>query len=112
MAPSAVITAKTALVEPSGERPRKAVPTAPVLRAPGMSCAGMRGVRFPAYTPPSNGSGAPARGSPVGSSIVDDPMPSRPYGAFTGQMRPKALLIESPSGLLTPVYRAVAAPGL
>src|SRR2546421_11943372 len=38
MAPSAVTTAKTALQEPSGDGPKKAVPTAPVLSEPGMTC--------------------------------------------------------------------------
>src|SRR6266481_4346161 len=37
MAPSAVTTENTALQLPSGEGPRNAVPTAPVLREPGMT---------------------------------------------------------------------------
>jgi hypothetical protein len=62
--------------------------------------------------PPITGLGAPARGSPVGSRIEDDPTPFSPNGAFAGQIRPNALLFERPRGLLTPVYEAVFAPGL
>src|SRR6516225_9478112 len=49
---------------------------------------------------------------PVGSRIVDVPTPSSPVGAFAGHRRPKALLIDNPSELLTPVKRAVTADGL
>jgi hypothetical protein len=35
--------------------------------------------------------------------MVDVPIPSSPVGGLAGQSRPKALLIKSPSGLLTPV---------
>jgi hypothetical protein len=48
----------------------------------------------------------------IGSRIVDEPAPARPNGAFAGQMRPNALLLDKPRGLLTPVYEAVLAPGL
>src|SRR5262249_26610996 len=112
MLPSASTTLNTALVEPSGDRPRNAVPTAPVLSAPGRSCVGRRGVRLPAKTPPAIGFGAPANGIPVGSRIVDVPIPSSPCGAFAGHRRPKALLIDRPSGLLTLVNCAVTADGL
>src|SRR5262249_38037814 len=110
--PSAMTTQKTARPEPSGDRPRNAVPTAPWLSAPGKTCVGRRGVRAPAKTPPACGFGAPASGIPVGSRIVDVPIPSSPVGALAGQRRPKALLIERPSGLLTPVKLAVTANGL
>src|ERR1051326_2351305 len=101
MLPSATTTLNTAFPLPSGERPRNAVPPAARPRAPGMICAGWRPVRLPKYTPPVVGLGAPTSGAPSGSSIVDDPGPSRPYGAFAGQSRPNALLIDSASGLLT-----------
>src|SRR6516165_5406617 len=39
-------------------------------------------------------------------------MPLSPNGAFAGQSRPKALLLDRPSGLLTPVNAAVFAFGL
>src|SRR5262245_37488778 len=110
--PFASATQKTARPEPSGDRPRKAVPTAPRSSAPGKTCAGRRGVRLPAKTPPVCGFGAPARGIPLGSRIVDVPIPSSPAGALAGHRRPKALLIEIPSGLLTPVKLAVTANGL
>jgi hypothetical protein len=109
MLPSASTTLNTARVEPSGDRPRYAVPTAPRLRAPGSSCVGRRGVRLPANTPPACKFGAPASGAPSGSRIVDVPIPCKPLGALAGQRRPKALLIEIPSGLLTPVKPADAA---
>jgi hypothetical protein len=48
MLPSAHTTANTALVEPSGDRPRSTVPTVPVFSAPDMICAGNRGVKLPA----------------------------------------------------------------
>lgn len=35
--------------------------------------------------------------------------PLSPKGAFAGQRRPKALLLDKPSGLLTPAYEAVVA---
>ena len=54
--------------------------------------------------------GAPASGCPVGSRIEDEPIPVSPNGAFDGQRRPKALLLDKPRGLLTPVYAAVFAP--
>src|ERR1700750_2115014 len=111
MLPSAQTTAKTALLDPSGDAPKNAVPTAPVESAPGIICVGIRGVRLPAYTPPSVRLGAPSSGSPGGSRMVDEPSPSNPYGAFTGQILPKALLIEIPNGLLTPVKFAVVAAG-
>src|SRR5262249_62184525 len=101
-----------ALVEPSGDRPRNAVPTALVLSAPGRSWVGRRGVRFPAKTPPAIGFGAPASGIPFGSRIVDGPIPSTPWGAFAGHRRPKALFIDRPRGLLTPVNCAVTVDGL
>ena len=44
--------------------------------------------------------------------MLDEPDLPRPNGEFAGQMRPKALLFERPSGLLTPVYLAVNALGL
>src|SRR6516225_923610 len=53
--------------------------------------------------------GAPFSGSPSGSRIEDEPSPLSPNGAFAGQRRPKALLLERPRGLLTPVYEAVLA---
>src|SRR5215831_19161764 len=109
--PSASATQKTARPEPSGDRPRNAVPTAPRLSAPGKTCAGRRGVRLPAKTPPACGFGAPASGIPVGSRIVDVPIPSSPVGALAGHRRPKPL-IERPCGLLTPVKLAVTANGL
>src|SRR6516225_4568413 len=118
MAPSAVTTANTALQVPSGDGPSKAVPTAPLLSAPGMTCGccgvatTSRFVRLPTYTPPIRGLGAPLSGSPVGSRIEDEPTPVSPNGAFAGQMRPKALLLDRPRGLLTPVYEAVVALGL
>src|SRR5215831_16511926 len=112
MLPSAQTTANTARVEPSGDRPNSAVPTAPVASAPGIACTGMRGVRLPAYTPPVSGFGAPASGSPVGSRMLDEPIPLTPCGALAGHSRPKALLIERPSGLATPVKSAVTANGL
>ena len=112
MLPSASTTLNTARVEPSGDRPRYAVPTAPRLRAPGSSCVGRRGVRLPANTPPACKFGAPACGAPSGSRIVDVPIPCKPLGALAGQRRPKALLIEIPSGLLTPVKPAVTADGV
>src|SRR5580692_7572994 len=71
-----------------------------------------RSVRPPAYTPPISLLGGPASGNPVGSRIEDEPMRSSPYGVFAGQMRPKALLLDRPRGLLTPLYWAVLAPGL
>ena len=52
------------------------------------------------------------RGSPVGSRMLDEPLPSKPNGELAGQMRPKPLLFERPSGLPTSVYWAVTAPGL
>ena len=52
------------------------------------------------------------RGSPVGSRMLDEPFPPRPNGALAGQMRPKPLLFERPSGLPTPAYWAVNAAGL
>src|SRR6266508_2399009 len=110
--PSASATQKTARPEPSGDRPRNAVPTAPRPSAPGKTCVGRRVVRSPAKTPPACGFGAPASGIPVGSRIVDVPIPSSPVGALAGHSRPKALLIERPSGLLTPVKLAVTANGL
>src|SRR6516162_6467737 len=58
------------------------------------------------------GLGAPFSGRPVGSRIVDEPTPLSPNGAFAGQRRPNALLLDRPSGLLTPVYEAVFAPKL
>src|SRR5215467_5556092 len=112
MLPSASTTLKTARPEPSGERPRNAVPTAPRFNAPGRICAGSRGVKLPANTPPACVFGAPANGMPVGSRIVEVPIPSIPVGELAGQRRPKALLIEIPSGLLTPVNAAVTAEGL
>src|SRR5262249_44128662 len=60
----------------------------------------------------SSGLGAPASGSPVGSRMVDVPTPSRPKGALAGHKRPKALLMDMPSGLLTPVKPAVVDIGL
>src|SRR5262247_3331816 len=110
--PSASTTQKTARPEPSGDRPRNAVPTAPRLSAPGKTCIGRRDVRLPAKTPPASKFGAPASGIPVGSRIVDVPIPSSPVGALAGHRRPKALLIERPRGLLTPVKLAVTADGL
>src|SRR5262245_14823682 len=110
--PSAITTQKTARPEPSGDRPRNAVPTAPRLSEPGKTCIGRRGVRLSANTPPACGFGAPASGTPVGSRIVDVPIPSSPVGALAGHRRPKALLIERPSGLPTPVKLAVTASGL
>src|SRR6516165_587330 len=56
--------------------------------------------------------GAPFSGRPFGSRIVDEPIPLSPNGAFAGQSRPKPLLLDRPSGLLTPVNEAVFAPGL
>src|SRR5262249_19061319 len=112
MLPSASTTLNTARLEPSGDRPRNAVPTAPVFNAPGKACAGRRGVRLPANTPPACAFGAPARGSPPGSRIVDVPMPASPWGALAGHRRPNALLMERPKGLLTPVKRAVTASGV
>src|SRR5580704_15280494 len=109
MAPPAVTTENTALQLPSGDGPRKAVPTAPVLSEPGMTCGccgtatTLRFVRLPTYTPPITGLGAPFSGSPVGSRIEDEPRPASPNGAFAGHRRPKALLFDSPRGLLTPV---------
>src|SRR5271165_7678377 len=44
--------------------------------------------------------------------MLDEPILSRPNGELAGQMRPKPLLFERPSGLPTPVYWAVTAPGL
>ena len=58
------------------------------------------------------GFGAPLSGSPVGSRIEDEPTPLSPNGALAGQMRPNALLMDRPSGLLTPVYCLVLAVGL
>src|SRR5262249_216038 len=110
--PSASATQKTALPEPSGDRPRNAVPTAPRLSAPGNACIGKRGVILPANTPPACRFGAPASGTPLGSRIVDAPIPSSPVGALAGHRRPKALLIERPNGLLTPVKLDVSANGL
>src|ERR1700730_3212553 len=98
MPPSAVTTANTAFPDPSGDRPSSAVPTAPVAREPGMTWLGRRPDRLPAYTPPVTGFGAPANGSPVGSKIDDEPIPSSWYGALAGHSRPKALLIERPNG--------------
>jgi hypothetical protein len=39
--------------------------------------------------------------------MLEDPIPVSPYGALAGHSRPKALLIDNPSGLLTPVKLAV-----
>jgi hypothetical protein len=44
--------------------------------------------------------------------MEDEPTPLSPNGAFAGQRRPNALLLDRPSGLLTPVYEAVFAPKL
>src|ERR1700732_3528259 len=44
--------------------------------------------------------------------MLDEPAPSRPDGELAGQMRPKALLLDRPRGLLTPVYCFVTAEGL
>ena len=71
-----------------------------------------RFVRLPTYTPPITGLGAPFSGRPSGSRIEDEPTPVSPNGAFAGQSRPKPLLLDRPSGLLTPVYEAVFAPEL
>jgi hypothetical protein len=43
---------------------------------------------------------------------VEVPIPSRPNGALAGHSRPKALLIDIPSGLLTAVKSAVTADGV
>src|SRR4029453_5821525 len=96
MLPSATTTANTARPLPSGDRPSKAVPTAAFESAPGMTCAGWRPVGLPKSTPPVVGLGAPLRGRPSGSVIEDEPGPSSPYGAFAGQRRPNALLIDMP----------------
>src|SRR5262249_58189479 len=48
-------------------------------------------------------------GRPLGSRIEDEPTPLLPNGAFAGQRRPKALLLDRPRGLLTPVYCLVLA---
>src|SRR5260370_19727881 len=72
----------------------------------------LRFVRLPTYTPPMNLLGGFLSGSPVGSRIEDEPTPASPNGAFAGQRRPKALLLDRPRGLLTPVYVAVFATGL
>src|SRR5215510_884158 len=65
----------------------------------------------PANTPPPNLLGAPASGMPPGSMIESRPMPCAPFGALANQRRPKALLIEMPSGLLTDGCDAEAALG-
>src|SRR6516162_2859211 len=109
-APSAVSAAKTARLLPSGDAPRSAVATTPVLRPPGTICCG-RLVRSPAKTPPTSLLGALASGSPAGSTIDSVPIPSAPSGALANHSRPKALLIEIASGLLTEGYLALAAPG-
>src|SRR5262249_10136642 len=113
----------------SGEWPRNAVPTAPRFSPPARICAGSRGVKLPANTPPAWALGAPARGMPLGSSIVEVPIPLSPVGELAGHRRPKALFIEMPSGLAgsgrrqalfmerrgglaAPVSGAVAADGL
>src|SRR5580704_14054566 len=44
--------------------------------------------------------------------MLDEPAPSRPNGELAGQMRPKALLLDRPSGVLTPLYCFVTADGL
>ena len=49
---------------------------------------------------------------PFESRIEDEPAPFWPNGELAGHRRPKALLLDSPSGLLTPVYPAVEAPAL
>src|SRR5208282_3154402 len=112
MLPSTITTLNTAFVEPSGDLPRNAVPTAPRLSPPDRTCVGILGVRLPANTPPVSWFGALASGAPFGSRIVDVPIPQRPIGALAGHRRPNALLIEKPSGLLTPVKPAVTAFGV
>src|SRR5215472_13231967 len=77
-----------------------------------MIWAGWRGVRLPAKTPPARALGAPAKGIPLGSTMVDVPIPCSPVGALAGHSRPNALFIERPSGLLTAVNSAVIADGL
>ena len=111
MAPSAVSTAKTPRPPPSGEKPIRAVATAPASSEPGTICSG-RLVTLPAKRPPKSLLNALAKGSPVGSSIDSVPMPPEPYGALANHTLPKALLIEMPSGLLTLGYLALAAPGV
>src|ERR1700676_1964456 len=44
--------------------------------------------------------------------MLDEPGPSRPNGELAGQIRPKALLLDRPRGLPTPVYCFVMAEGL
>src|SRR5262249_29828180 len=112
MLPSASTTLNTALVEPSDDRPRNAVPTAPVLSAPGRSCVGRRGVRLPAKTPPAIGFGAPANGMPAGSRIVDVPIPSSRWGGLAAKGGRRGLLIDRRRGLLTRVICPVTADGL
>src|SRR5207249_6533221 len=108
---SAVTTANRARFGLSRARPRKAVATAPASRPPVMTWAGWRLVTAPRKTPPARASGAPARGMPPGSTIVDDPAAARPRGAFAGHSRPKALLIDRSSMLLTAGSAAVTAFG-
>src|SRR5262249_60886905 len=91
---------------------RSAGPSGPRCSAPGMIRAGWRGVRLPAKMPPARALGAPAKGIPLGSTMVDVPIPCSAVGALAGHSRPKALLIERPSGLLTAVNSAVIADGL
>ena len=86
MAPSAVSTANTARLLPSGDMPRRALATAPVFRAPGMTCAG-RLVMSPAKTPPSSLLGAPASGMPPGSRIELETHAFRP---LRGARKPQA----------------------
>src|SRR5207248_10021844 len=49
---------------------------------------------------------------PLGPKMVARRTPARPFGASPGHNRPKALLIDRPTGLLTPVNVAVTASGL
>jgi hypothetical protein len=44
--------------------------------------------------------------------MLDEPIPSRPKGELAGQIRPKPLLLDRPSGLLTAAYCLVKAFGL
>src|SRR5262245_16309639 len=80
--------------------PTKALATAPVRSPPATICFGLL-VLSPAKTPPASLLGAPASGMPPGSMIESKPIPLAPPGALANHRRPKALLIEMPSGLLT-----------
>ncbi len=111
MAPSAVSTAKTARLLPSGDMPTNALAMAPVRKSPATICWG-RLVMSPTNTPPANLLGAPASGMPPGSMIESRPLPCAPVGALVNHIRPNALLIEMPRGLLTDGCDAEAACGV